>query len=213
MCSTADSGGLVLLSASDRSPTAVRSSEHHSARSSPRSQFRCRKHCSAVTPAGGEIVTAAMDVDDQGRMAITADAAGARFGLWQGRAHLGALILNEPGALVWFDLITAEPEPVREFYSRVFEFDAEKLPGELDYTVLHRPDAHPVGGIQGEESATESRWMLYFEVEDVDTTLERATADGGKVTRPAQDSEFGRTAGIRDPFGVDVSIIRSAQPD
>jgi hypothetical protein len=44
-------------------------------------------------------------------MAIVRDPVGAQFGLWQGRAHIGAEIVNEPGSLVRNDLVTPTPEP------------------------------------------------------------------------------------------------------
>ena len=46
---------------------------------------------------------------DQGRWAVVRDPVGARFGLWQGRDHVGSQVVNEPGALVRNDLVTPTP--------------------------------------------------------------------------------------------------------
>src|SRR4051794_15128494 len=61
-----------------------------------------------VTDAGGEIVSPAMDVMDQGRMAIVRDPQGGQFGLWQGRTHPGSRIVNDPGSFVWNELVTRD---------------------------------------------------------------------------------------------------------
>lgn len=164
-----------------------------------------------ITDAGGQIPMEAMDVMDQGRMAVAVDPTGGQFGLWQGRAHIGARIVNEPGAIVWSELLTADPGPAREFYTSVFDYTLEPMQG-LDYTVLHRPDERPIGGIQGEPSTPKSTWVTYFEVEDTDAALGRATTAGATVTVAPEDTPFGRLAGVRDPFGVDFRIIKSAEP-
>ena len=89
--------------------------------------------------------------DGPGRMALVRDPVGAQFGLWQGRAHTGAQVVNEPGSLVRNDLVTADPEPARAFYAAVFDFTLDRnedLP-DVDFTFLRRPDGHEVGGIMG----------------------------------------------------------------
>ncbi|MET8774720.1 VOC family protein [Nocardia sp. NPDC004654] len=172
----------------------------------------CDRTVERITDAGGHIPLPPMDVMDQGRMAIGIDPAGGQFGLWQGRAHIGAEIVNEPGTLAWPELVTAQPSAARDFYAAVFEFTLENTPGDLDYTVLRRPDDRPIGGIHGEPSATKSEWLTYFEVEDVDATVARATAAGATVVRPAHDTPYGYLAGLDDPFGASFRIIRSAQP-
>ena len=68
-----------------------------------------------IRAAGGTILSEPMDVMDQGRMAIAQDPVGAPFGLWQGRKHIGCEAVNEPGALVRYDLVTPDPEPARAF--------------------------------------------------------------------------------------------------
>ncbi|MFI6869043.1 VOC family protein [Nocardia sp. NPDC050406] len=171
----------------------------------------CDGTAKRITDAGGQVPMEPMDVMDKGRMAIAFDTTGGQFGLWQGRAHIGAEIVNEPGSIVWNELFTARPEPARDFYVAVFDHTPEPLP-EFDFTVLHRPDERPIGGIQAEPSAPKSRWVTYFEIEDVDAALRRATEAGGGVSLAAEDTPFGRIAGIRDPFGAEFRIMKSAQP-
>ena len=56
--------------------------------------------CDAVTKrvlaAGGSVVMEPDDVGTHGRMSVVKDPVGAQFGLWQGREHIGAEVVNEP---------------------------------------------------------------------------------------------------------------------
>src|SRR6266542_1399417 len=54
-----------------------------------------------VGDAGGSVLMAPMDIIHQGRMAVFADTAGAVLGLWQPAEHMGAQLVNEPGAYSW----------------------------------------------------------------------------------------------------------------
>lgn len=174
-----------------------------------------------ATDAGAEVVVPAMDVMDVGRMAILKDPQGGQFGLWQGRSHPGSGIVNDTGSFVWNDLfVPGEAGPVREFYQALFGYELEPLPAEdLDYTVLRRPDGRYIGGILGGEgvavgggAAPEATWLTYFAVDDPDEAVRRVRAGGGTVDEEPVDTPYGRTATVRDPFGVPFRVMRPA-PD
>lgn len=173
----------------------------------------CDRTAERVTAAGGTLLVPPMDVMDQGRMAIARDPVGAQFGLWQGRAHLGCELVNEPGALVRNDLVTPDPASAREFYAAVFDFTLDgnaDLP-ELDFTFLRRPDGHEIGGIMGSPGAGASAWNTTFEVSDTDEVIRRAVAAGGKAGEP-QDMVYGRIATLTDPFGAEFAVITRSTP-
>jgi predicted enzyme related to lactoylglutathione lyase len=159
-----------------------------------------------VADAGGTVLTAPMDVMDAGRMAIVRDPVGAQFGLWQGRAHIGCEIVNEPNSLIRNDLDTPTPVPARDFYAAVFDYtlDRNEVRPHLDFTFLRRPDGHEIGGILGTDAPT-SRWTTMFEVEDTDAVVARAVEAGGTAGTP-QDTPYGRMATITDPFGAEFSV-------
>jgi predicted enzyme related to lactoylglutathione lyase len=168
----------------------------------------CDATARRVTDAGGILVQGPMDIMDQGRVALAEDPVGARFGLWQGRAHIGAQVVNEPGSLVRNDLVTPTPEPARAFYAAVFGYTLDRnedLPG-FDFTFLRRPDGHEIGGVMGLPDAPRSAWTTTFEVADTDAVVERATAGGGTAGAP-EDFIYGRMATITDPFGAEFSVI------
>jgi predicted enzyme related to lactoylglutathione lyase len=168
----------------------------------------CDDTARRVADAGGTVLQSPMDVMDQGRMAIARDPVGAQFGLWQGRAHIGSEVVNEPGSLVRNDLVTPTPEPARNFYAAVFGYTPDRnpdLPG-MDFTFLRRPDGHEIGGIMGVPDAPASAWATTFEVADTDAVVERAVASGGRATAP-EDFIYGRLAALTDPFGTEFSVI------
>lgn len=168
----------------------------------------CDRTAKRATDAGGALLAAPMDVMQQGRMAVVRDPVGAQFGLWQGRAHIGCQVVNEPGALVRNDLVTPTPDPARRFYAAVFDFTLDRnedLP-DFDFTFLRRPDGHEVAGIFGDPEATSARWATTFEVADTDATVAAATAAGGTST-PPENIVYGRIATITDPFGTEFSVI------
>jgi predicted enzyme related to lactoylglutathione lyase len=173
----------------------------------------CDATARRVADAGGTVLVEPVDVMDQGRMALARDPVGAQFGLWQGRAHIGCEVVNEPGALLRNDLITPDPEPARAFYAAVFDFTLDgnpDLPG-LDFTFLRRPDGHEIGGIMGVEAEPSSGWSTLFEVADTDAAVERAIEAGGKAGTP-EDFVYGRLAHITDPFGTDFSVGSRPRP-
>jgi predicted enzyme related to lactoylglutathione lyase len=174
----------------------------------------CDRTAQRVTDAGGSVVEAPVDVMEQGRMAIVRDPAGAQFGLWQGRRHIGAEIVNEPGSLVRNDLVTPAPDVARSFYPAVFDFTLDgndDLP-DLDFTFLRRPDGHEIGGILGSPDAQSPGWVTTFEVADTDVAVARARAAGGSAGE-VDEMVYGRLATITDPFGAEFSVIaRAAGP-
>ena len=168
--------------------------------------------------AGGEVVVPAMDVMDQGRMAVLADPQGGQFGLWQGRTHPGSRIVNAPGSFVWNELDTPDPAAAGEFYRAVFGFELEPMPGGMDYRVVKRAgDGRYIGGILGGSGLVLGggadavpAWTTYFAVDDADEAVRRVRAGGGTVDAEPADSPYGRSASVRDPFGVPLHVMKPA---
>jgi hypothetical protein len=49
-------------------------------------------------------------------MSLVADPTGACFGLWQARQRIGAALVNEPGTLIWNELLPDDGEAACAFY-------------------------------------------------------------------------------------------------
>jgi uncharacterized protein len=164
-----------------------------------------------VVAAGGTVVVKPMDVMDQGRMAFFADPAGAHFGVWQGKQHQGAQIVDENGALVWNEVYSRDLGKARAFYRSVFDLTEQKLdaPG-IDYWTLQKDGATSFGAMQMTSQfppEVPSHWNTYFAVDDADAIAKQAVERGGKVVAPGFDTPYGRMAVLLDPFGASFCVI------
>jgi uncharacterized protein len=162
---------------------------------------------------GGTVVAGPMDVMDAGRMAVAQDPLGTFFGVWQARAHLGAQVVNEPGAFTWNELATGDLDRARDFYGAVFGWGTAGDEG-------HDPAAAAIFTVAGEtvcgaHQAGEGEfpaWSVWFAVEDCDASAARATELGGSILMPPSDMDFGRGAVVADPQGA-VFGIGAVKPE
>lgn len=165
----------------------------------------------ACAGAGGTVLAPAFDVGDAGRMAIVQDPAGAVFGLWQAKDHIGAGLVNEPGGLVWEDLRSPDPDAARRFYAAVFGYRYEEVPGAGDgYTTFALEDGVPLGGIGPMWGAPAPHWLPYFAVDDVEAGLVAVADGGGAVLQPAKDTPYGRMGTVADPTGAVLALMQVA---
>lgn len=165
----------------------------------------------AVRAAGGQVHLEPMDVLDAGRMAVFADPTGAPFSAWQPRAHQGAGVVNEPGALCWNELATRDPAAARRFYPAVLGWAAtEHDTGDVPYTVWTLRDREVAGMLPMDErwpTDLPPHWMAYFAVEDTDTAAVTAERLGGRVLVAPTDIPPGRFAVLGDPQGAVFSVL------
>jgi hypothetical protein len=168
-----------------------------------------------VAPAGGDVRSPAMDVMDSGRMAIVADPTGAVVGLWQAKDHIGADLVNEHGAVTWNELLTSDVDAASSFYRDVVGWTAQAVPMPTgEYTLFHA-DGGNTDGIAGAMASPmpgmPSFWGVYFFVDDVEATVEAATAAGAQVMMEATAMEgVGTLATLVDPQGAAFSIMHPA---
>jgi predicted enzyme related to lactoylglutathione lyase len=160
-----------------------------------------------VTEAGGQLLAPPMDVGPAGRMAIAADPQGNPFGLWQAGETTGVEVYNEPGALVWNEAAVGDPAAAREFYTAVFGFAWEEIPGAGGYATFATAD-RPLGGLGGISPGLPTGWAACFSVASADAAVQAVEVGGGKVLMAAQDTDFGRFAVVADPWGASFSVMQ-----
>lgn len=163
------------------------------------------------TEAGGTALMPPVDIGDFGRMAVLTDPAGAVFGLWQAGHHLGARLVNVPGAMCWNEALSADFEAAKRFYTQVFGYTLQDLSGPgFDYVGL-QVDGRTVCGLGaiGTEMAARSHWLTYFAVESADDIVARATDLGGG-SGGARDGSYGRLAVLTGPHGETFAVIEPA---
>ena len=157
---------------------------------------------------GGTILMEPFDVMDVGRMAVIQDKQGAIFSVWEAKNHIGAEVINEPGALCWAELDTTDMNSAEKFYTALFGWGAKRggeAANETPYTEWQR-DGNSIGGmmtIPKEWGPVPPNWLVYFMVSDVDATTKKAGSLGGQAVVPPTDiPKTGRFSVIRDPQGA-----------
>jgi predicted enzyme related to lactoylglutathione lyase len=178
----------------------------------------CAATMEKVKAKGGAILMGPYDVmKTYGRMAVCKDPQGAVFSIWQAMDHIGASILNEPGALCWTELMTPDTAGAQAFYTSVIGWKAQpmSMPGGAgEYTIFQRGDANAGGmmAITAQMPNVPPNWNSYFQVADVDDTVKRAAGMGAKVIVPPRDiPNVGRFAVLCDPQGAHFSLLQAAQ--
>ncbi len=166
---------------------------------------------------GGTLLSPPFDVMESGRMALIQDPTGAMFALWQARQHIGAKLVNMPGAFGWNELATRDIEKATAFYNALFGWDtmtAEMPTG--NYTSFSN-NGRAVGGMlemTEEWGDIPPAWTVYFGVEDCDAAAQKVQDLGGAVLVPPTDiPDIGRFAVVQDPQGATFTVMRMDMVD
>ena len=167
-----------------------------------------------VATAGGQVLMGPVDIGDAGRMAFVADPTGPAVGLWQANRHIGATLVSEPGALIWNELITDNPDSALAFYEAVVGLThspMEMAPGQ-NYTLLKVGGTDVGGCMEPPMPGVPNHWHVYFAVDDADATATKAVEGGGQVmVEPFDIPSVGRSAVLTDPQGAVFSVLKPAQ--
>jgi predicted enzyme related to lactoylglutathione lyase len=122
---------------------------------------------------------------------------------------MGERTQYKPGTFSWADVTTTDQPAAKEFYSRLFGWEAEDLPvGDGVHYSMMRVDGKEVAAIspqpqQQREAGVPPMWNNYVTVESADDAAERAKQLGATVHAPAFDvMDAGRMAVIQDPQGA-----------
>lgn len=166
-----------------------------------------------VTAAGGQMFMPPFDVMDVGRMFVAADSAGAAFGVWEAKAHNGAGVYNEDGAYCWNELHTRDYETAKDFYAKTFGWTFKEIgDGEnLTYSTIELlSGGDSVGGVMGDPDIPAQAppyWLTWFQVDDTDAALTKASSLDATVMMSADDSPFGRMGIVAGPQGEIFGVI------
>jgi len=165
-----------------------------------------------VGAAGGQVAMQPFDIMEAGRMAFVMDPGGAGVALWQANQHIGATLVNEPGTIIWNELITPDPSAA-QFYEQVLGMTTSSMDmGEGAYTVFEVSGVQVGGTTPPQMEGVPTHWHVYFAVADADASARKVTELGGSILVEPFDTPVGRIAVARDPQGATFSIIQSAMP-
>jgi uncharacterized protein len=150
---------------------------------------------------GAAVHAPAFDVMDVGRMAVIQDPQGAFFMAWEPKQHVGAGLVNAPGALSWNELATPDPDASADFYREMFGWKIEPFEGMDGYLGIANSDGHGNGGIRAAAENEPTYWLVYFGSADADADTAKAT-DLGATALVQMDIGPGKISVLQDPLGA-----------
>jgi predicted enzyme related to lactoylglutathione lyase len=157
---------------------------------------------------GGKAFIEPFDVMEFGRMAVIEDQQGAKISVWQARTHIGAEVVNEPGALCWAELDTTDVDSARRFYTGLFGWGAKVSETYTEW----QQGGTSIGGlmtIPKEWGNVPPNWLVYFAVADPDAAAKKAgELGGGAIVPPTDIPGAGRFAVLRDPQAAVFAIYK-----
>jgi hypothetical protein len=163
-----------------------------------------------IAELDGNLLMPPLDVLEAGRMALGTDPTGAAFALWEARDHIGAGLVNVPGALTWNELATDDVATAKRFYSGLLGWTYEDLEGgPVPYSVI-RNGERTNGGIRPQgpaEQAIPPNWAPYIAVESCTGASAAATELGGRVLMAPTEVPAGKFAAIADPQGAVFAVF------
>jgi predicted enzyme related to lactoylglutathione lyase len=159
---------------------------------------------------GGRVLPKPFDVFEYGRMAVIRDLKSAMFAVWQPNRFTGMGIQGEPGAFCWADLNTPDQREAIRFYAGLFGWYISA--GEPDGEYLHiMSGGQPIAGIPQaaqRDPKVSSSWLIYFQVEDVFASTNKAKELGATIHLPATTTEHvGDISVLADPQGAMFALF------
>jgi predicted enzyme related to lactoylglutathione lyase len=108
------------------------------------------------------------------------------------------------GSFTWYELMTPDPKAAAAFYGDVVGWSAQDVEGgEPPYTVCQVGGRGVAGILTLPDGGPGPGWIGYISVDNVDAYVEKVSAAGGAVHRPASDVPgILRFAVVADPQGA-----------
>lgn len=124
------------------------------------------------------------------------------------------------GTVWWSELVSADVPKALGFYSKVIGWETKTVgpenpaqpvkDGEASYTLMLAKGNEVAGALPvnpDDPAKKVPMWLTYFQVDDVDAAVKRATAAGGTILiSPFDVANVARMAVISDPEGVPVGL-------
>jgi uncharacterized protein len=131
--------------------------------------------------------------------------------VWEPRRHFGAALVNAPGALVWNELQSSDPNASAVFYGGLFGWTAEQAPGMTDvYLSIKNAGANNGGIRELNQPGAPPYWLVYFGTEDIDAALAKVRQLGGASLAGPIDIQIAKIAVVRDPQGAVFALYAGA---
>jgi predicted enzyme related to lactoylglutathione lyase len=123
--------------------------------------------------------------------------------VWEPRSHIGAGLVNAPGALCWNELATPDMDASAAFYRDLFEWTVEPAEGfGMPYMMIKTKAGTTNGGIRQAQGPEPTYWLNYFGSEDAATHAAKSSELGGNQLLEPTDIGAGKIAIVQDPQGA-----------
>jgi uncharacterized protein len=109
---------------------------------------------------------------------------------------------------VYVELSTTDLNPSKAFYSKLFDWKLEDVPGmDMDYTFIKNGDT-PIGGMMKHlMPGAPSMWLPYVEVDDIKAATAKAKSLGAKVIVDVREvMSHGHMSVLSDPTGATIAL-------
>jgi predicted enzyme related to lactoylglutathione lyase len=157
---------------------------------------------------GANVHADAFDVMDAGRMGVVQDPQGAFFLVWEPKTHIGASLVNAPGAISWNELASPDPEASASFYSQLLGWTTEAMEGmDMTYLMIKTAAGTMNGGIRSQMPGEPPYWLVYFGAQDVEQAAAKINELGGEVIAGPMPVGPGSIAVARDPQGAVFAVF------
>jgi len=143
-----------------------------------------------VVAAGGTVHKEPADIPQIGRFAVVSDPQGANFVLFRhfGDQQAPPVPMETLGHVGWHELFATDNKTALEFYSGQFgwtkgeAFDMGPMGVYQLYIIGNEQMGKQYGGMANKPDAfPQPVWLYYFNVDDIDTAVERVKTAGGQI--------------------------------
>jgi predicted enzyme related to lactoylglutathione lyase len=113
--------------------------------------------------------------------------------------------LTMAGKLVHFEIPAKDTSRAKKFYSSLFGWEFEAIPGPVEYHML-KGDTQPGGAIYPATQAGSDLPKIYFEADEIDQTIRKVRQLGGKAEEKQPVPSMGWFTECQDTEGNKFSL-------
>lgn len=162
---------------------------------------------------GGEVLMDPHTIPTVGRFAVLRDPYGGVFSAYTPEGDPPGRE-GEPrvGEVAWNELMTDDHAGALSFYSELFGWDeGESMDmGEMGVYQIFDRNGRMLGGMMNRPPEVPASWLYYVRVDDVDDTIGKVGAHGGRVLNgPMEVPGGGRIAQCMDPQGAAFAVFQA----
>ena len=113
-----------------------------------------------------------------------------------------------PGAPVWIDLASSNPQLVKSFYAQLFGWTFEESGEEFGHYINFFKDGQHIAGLmQNQQPGAPDSWVTYLCSVDAKATADAVSAASGQVIVPPMDiADLGTMAIATDSGGAVIGV-------